>query len=64
MKFSTATLGRSLVILGIVLIVIGLVAGFTILVLKPESIWVNSLGLVPFGFALLLAGTTLALLTK
>jgi hypothetical protein len=51
--------GRIAVWLGIVLIAAGLVVGFTAMFADSDSVAVNTLGLVPLGFVVLLAGTVM-----
>ena len=51
--------GRVTIYIGIVLIAVGLIVGFTALFIDADGIAVNGLGLVPVGFVALLAGTVI-----
>ena len=55
--------GRIAVWLGIVLIAVGLIVGFTAMFADSDSVAVNTLGLVPLGFVALLAGTVMTQLS-
>ncbi len=52
--------GRYTVYLGILLIAVGLIGGFTALFQDADSLAVNLLILVPLGFVALLTGTVIA----
>ena len=55
-----ARLGRYTVYLGIILIIVGLIGGFTALFQDADGVAVNILVLVPLGFIALLAGTVVS----
>jgi len=52
--------GRYTVYIGIILIAVGLIGGFTALFQDADSLAVNLLVLVPVGFAALLTGTVIS----
>ncbi|HHJ17082.1 MAG TPA: hypothetical protein ENJ80_10335 [Gammaproteobacteria bacterium] len=55
-----ARLGRYTVYLGVILIIVGLIGGFTALFQDADGDAVNILVLVPLGFVALLAGTVVS----
>ena len=55
-----ARLGRYTVYLGVILIIAGLIGGFTALFQDADGVAVNILVLVPLGFIALLAGTVVS----
>ncbi len=55
-----ARLGRYTVYLGIILIIVGLIGGFTALFQDADGVAVNILVLVPLGFIALLAGNVVS----
>ena len=57
-------LGRFAVYLGIILVVLGLVAGFGAMIIDQDSLGIQWLAAVPVGFVVLLAGTVMAQLSR
>jgi len=57
-------IGRLTVLAGAALSAVGLVVGFGALYLDADGLAVSLLGLVPFGFVLLLTGTVISQLHR
>ncbi len=55
--------GRYTVYAGIILVILGLIGGFTALFRDADSLAVNLLTLVPLGFVVLLVGTVISQLS-
>ncbi len=55
--------GRYTVYAGIILVILGLIGGFTALFRDADSLAVNLLTLVPLGFVVLLVGTVVSQLS-
>ena len=56
--------GRFAVYLGIILIVLGMIAGFGAMIIDQDSQGLQWLGMVPVGFVVLLAGTVMSQLSR
>ncbi|MDY6980903.1 MAG: hypothetical protein SV201_13570 [Pseudomonadota bacterium] len=56
--------GRFAVYLGIILIVLGMIAGFGAMIVNQDSAGIQWLGVVPVGFVVLLAGTVMSQLSR
>ena len=50
--------------LGVILIVLGMIAGFGAMLVKQDSAGIQWLGVVPVGFVVLLAGTVMSQLSR
>ncbi len=55
--------GRYTVYAGIILVILGMIGGFTALFRDADSLAVNLLALVPLGFVVLLVGTVVSQLS-
>jgi hypothetical protein len=54
---------RILILAGILLTAIGLIGGFTAMIMFKNSPWTRLIGLVPIGFVSLLTGLVITLLS-
>ena len=57
-------IGKATVYLGILMVVAGLVVGFTAMSMDSDSSAIQWIGLVPLGFLMLLLGTVMTQLSR